>query len=228
MFLKTRGYLQNKWGSTSVDELLADQKAKIEAAAPVFLQWANGAQAIHERVQAVSEAPDFAYDQGRASTFADTVRNILTNKGTSFELDRKKEAILFPKGTKAPEISLNTLNEIAQGLEIAAVRIDMNDDATDAQREALAEARQSFAAVLEHFQSVIDHGEAAIASPAISGAKDDPSLKARARDAMVRDLRYTILAHRTLSGKVASRAGLHNTGSGPGADASLENAEPAT
>lgn len=227
MFLKARGYLQNVSGlGKPIDEILAEQQAKIEAAAPAFKQWVTQAEVIRERAQSVSDAEGFKYDSDLASQLAGSVRKTLTSKGTHFNLNLRKEAILFPKGAEVPEISLNTLNDIAGDLEMASVRLDMSE-ATDEQKEALGKARAAFADVLKDFQTVVDHGQATLELPAVSGTPGDESLTAKSRDAMVRDLRYTIRAHNSLIGRMGARAGTHSTPSAPGSDTALE-AEHAT
>lgn len=227
MFLKARGYLQNVSGlGKPIDEVLAAQQAKIEAAAPAFKQWVTQAQAIHERAQSVSDAEGFTFDSDRASELAANVRKTLTSKGTHFHLDLKRDAILFPKGSDEPAINLNTLNDIAEGLEMASVRLGMSE-ATDAQKEALSKARAAFADVLKDFQAVVDQSQATLDLPAISGVPGDDSLTAKSRDSMVRDMRYTIRAHNSMIGRAGARAGIHNTTAGPGPDVALE-AEHAT
>lgn len=206
MFKKTRGYLQNKWGSVTTDDLVRGLQDRVDSVSPAFEQWADAATALKGEVSAVSDRPGFSYDAQKAGELADDLRSLLTHKGTWFNLGYKREAILFPKGVQAPEVSLESLEQIAEGLEMAGVRVGLAGN-PDPQVKALSRARQSFSGVLDQFRSVVESGREALALPAISGVPEGDSKGAHTRDFMIRDLRYTLNAHTQLISRMEHQAG---------------------
>ncbi|MCB1591115.1 MAG: hypothetical protein KDI90_01560 [Alphaproteobacteria bacterium] len=217
MLRKTRGLLLNAFSSDSPDAYLAKQQELVDASAPVFEKWAQDVSAVHDRAVDVSEADGMVYESAVASGLVGELRTLLEEKGTRFKLDRNLESILFPKGAEKPEVSLLTVNEIAEGLDQAALRFEAAGGATEEQEQALRKARDSFDALLGHIGHVVEKGAATLDLPAIAGTDDSESLTARARHALYGDLNYTLRSHGTFVHGVRSRAGLVNRNSqGPG------------
>ncbi|MCB1840017.1 MAG: hypothetical protein H6858_06690 [Rhodospirillales bacterium] len=204
------GRLRESWSSITADEQLEDLQAEIDAAQAEFNQWAVRAEAAYQAAVQSPNGSGSSYDSEEALRLAEGVRRVMTEKGTSFELERRKHSILMPKGMPIPDVSLRTLDHIAKGLDDVNRRFTVSYDATEERQGALTRARESYAHLLGTFRGIVDRSDEALQLPSIQGAQSDdassPSHKVRAHVRMKQT--YTFGAHRSFIDRSAKKAGV--------------------